>query len=55
MTDQYTTKLIDEEGLETLNAIANANLFNEWMYSRIAPYCSGHILEIGSGIGNISR
>ena len=54
MTDQYTTKLIDEEGLETLNAIANANLFNKWMYSRIAPYCAGHILEIGSGIGNIS-
>ncbi len=45
---------IDEEGMETLDVISEAVGFNEWMYSTIKPYCRGAILEIGSGIGNIS-
>ncbi len=47
-------KEIDLEGEETLKAIAQADKFNHWMYETIKPYCSGKILEIGSGIGNIS-
>ncbi len=54
MSTEFGKKIIDEEGLEILNAIAGADHFNHWMYSRIAPYCYGNILEIGSGIGNIS-
>ena len=52
---QFEYKEIDEEGLETLNAIEKANKFNRWMYSAIRPSCNGKILEIGSGIGNISH
>ena len=52
---EFSFKEIDEEGMETLKAISEANKFNEWMYHRIAPDCSGKILEIGSGIGNISE
>lgn len=37
-----------------LEAIQVANKFNYWMYQTIAPFCKGKILEIGSGIGNIS-
>lgn len=37
-----------------LEAIQTANKFNRWMYQCIAPFCTGKILEIGSGIGNIS-
>ncbi len=48
-------KAVDEEGLETLQVIADAKSFNYWMYSAIKEYCSGRILEIGSGIGNISE
>ncbi len=44
----------DPAGLETLELFANAAHFNRWMYDAIAPYCRGEILEIGSGIGNIS-
>ncbi len=44
----------DEFGLETLDTIAQADKFNTWMYQTIAPFCKGNILEIGSGIGNIS-
>jgi 2-polyprenyl-3-methyl-5-hydroxy-6-metoxy-1,4-benzoquinol methylase len=42
-------------GFETLMAIAKANAFNKWMFETIYPYCHGNILEIGSGVGNISK
>ena len=48
-------KEIDVEGLVTLNVIEKADRFNEWMYNSISPYCTGKIIEIGSGIGNISK
>jgi len=48
-------KEIDLEGLETLSVIEKADRFNEWMYKTIAPHCEGKIIEIGSGIGNISQ
>lgn len=44
----------DAPGLETLERFANAPAFNQWLYSSISRHCSGRILEIGSGIGNIS-
>jgi SAM-dependent methyltransferase len=44
-----------EYGTETLEVISAANRFNRWMYETIKPHCKGNILEIGSGIGNISR
>ena len=48
-------KEIDQEGLEILNVIEKADKFNGWMYKTITPFCKGRILEIGSGIGNISQ
>ncbi len=48
------TEISDPHGLTTLNVIGTANKFNFWMYSAIEPFCKGEILEIGSGIGNIS-
>lgn len=51
----FQFKEIDKEGWETLEAIAAADRFNEWMYETIRPFCAGRILEIGSGIGNISK
>jgi len=52
---KVTEKQADPTGLETLDVIAKANQFNLWMYSSITPYCQGNILEVGSGIGNISE
>jgi SAM-dependent methyltransferase len=46
--------VIHQNGEETLQVISKADRFNDWMYSEIRPYLSGNILEIGSGIGNIS-
>ena len=45
----------DKVGKETLEAIGAANKFNRWMYDSIKPYSKEMVLEIGSGIGNISR
>lgn len=45
----------DPVGLHTLKVIAKADRFNRWMYDQIKPHLKGEILEIGSGIGNISK
>jgi SAM-dependent methyltransferase len=55
MTKEFEFKNIDEEGMETLEVVAGGDIFNSWLYNTILPYCSGNILEIGSGIGNISN
>ena len=44
----------ENTGNEILEVIAEATKFNFWMYKTIKPYLQGNILEIGSGIGNIS-
>jgi len=54
MINKNEFKEFDFEGEETLRAISEANNFNRWMYESIKNYCKGDILEIGSGIGNIS-
>jgi SAM-dependent methyltransferase len=51
---EFTFKEVDEEGAETLDVISSAERFNRWMFETIEPFCTGRILEIGSGIGNIS-
>ena len=51
---KFEYKDVDQEGLEILDVISSATNFNRWTYETIAPECSGSILEIGSGVGNIS-
>lgn len=51
---EFAYKEYDLEGMETLEAIAGANRFNEWMYQTTSRNLQGNIIEIGSGIGNIS-
>ena len=55
METKFSFKEIDQEGLDTLDAIADAKKFNKWMFDTIKPWCKGNVLEVGSGIGNISR
>lgn len=45
----------DPVGEATLAVISKADKFNRWMYDTIRPFLKGNILEIGSGIGNISK
>ncbi len=52
---EFEFKEEDRQGLSTLETISRADKFNKWMFDTIYPYCNGRILEIGSGIGNISQ
>jgi 2-polyprenyl-3-methyl-5-hydroxy-6-metoxy-1,4-benzoquinol methylase len=45
----------DPIGATTLAVISRADKFNRWMYDTIRHYLKGEILEVGSGIGNISK
>jgi SAM-dependent methyltransferase len=44
----------DPPGFETLETFSHAPAFNSWLYDKISRNVHGKILEIGSGIGNIS-
>ena len=54
MTETFDFKEYDLEGMQTLEAMAAAPRLNAWMYQTIGKRLQGKILEIGSGIGNIS-
>ncbi|MEP7108361.1 MAG: class I SAM-dependent methyltransferase [Ferruginibacter sp.] len=45
----------DPLGLQTLQLFASVPEFNKWLFQSVSPFCSGNILETGSGIGNISQ
>jgi 2-polyprenyl-3-methyl-5-hydroxy-6-metoxy-1,4-benzoquinol methylase len=50
----FAFKEVDPEGEETLEAMSQAPNFNRWMFETIRPYLAGPVLEVGSGIGNLS-
>jgi SAM-dependent methyltransferase len=50
----FAFKEVDPEGEVTLEAMAQAPNFNRWMFQTIRPYITGPVLEVGSGIGNLS-
>jgi SAM-dependent methyltransferase len=45
----------DAAGAETLDIMAAAPRFNAWQHAVIAPYVGRRVLEVGSGIGNMSE
>lgn len=45
----------DEYGSQILARLARAPRFNFWMADTLKPFCGDRILEIGSGVGNLSR
>lgn len=44
-----------DTGPGTLEAIESMDNFNRWMYDRFAPFIGRRVLEIGSGIGNLTQ
>jgi 2-polyprenyl-3-methyl-5-hydroxy-6-metoxy-1,4-benzoquinol methylase len=44
----------DSAGFETLEIFSAAPRINRWLYEKVRGNISGQVLEIGSGIGNIS-
>lgn len=45
----------DQVGAGTLERLAAAPRFNRWMYDRLAPWIGDAVIEVGSGIGNLSQ
>lgn len=45
----------DNVGKTTLERLAQAPAINDWLYEKLRPSVHGNVLEIGSGIGNLSR
>ena len=44
-----------DPGYRTLLRLARAERYNTWMFGRLRPFLGERILEIGSGIGNLTR
>jgi 2-polyprenyl-3-methyl-5-hydroxy-6-metoxy-1,4-benzoquinol methylase len=51
---QFDFKTFDAEGEETLEVLTGAHRLNRWQYEIATRHLSGELIEIGSGIGNIS-
>ena len=46
---------VDPYGSGTLARLSRASKFNGWMADTIRSYCGSRVLEIGSGVGNLTR
>jgi SAM-dependent methyltransferase len=47
--------LASSVGGRTLEVFADTPRLNRWIHSKFAPHIRGDVLEVGSGIGNLSR
>jgi SAM-dependent methyltransferase len=50
-----TGDLYTDPGARTLHALSAAPRFNRWMADTIRPHVGDRVLEIGAGIGNLTR
>jgi glycosyltransferase involved in cell wall biosynthesis len=50
-----TRDIYKNSGPEILDVLSSAPRFNRWMADTIRPYVGRRVLEIGAGIGNLSR
>ena len=57
MTKSPDSTLLPEDtvGAATLERMATAPAYNHWMYERLEPWIGSRVLELGSGIGNMSQ
>ncbi len=44
-----------DTGPDILDALADANRFNRWMADTVAPHLGANVLELGAGMGNLTR
>lgn len=52
---KFSRDIYKSSGPETLDALAGAPKFNKWMADTITPYIGTRVMEIGAGIGNLTR
>ncbi|MBF0364090.1 MAG: glycosyltransferase [Oligoflexia bacterium] len=51
----YDVFIDDEHGSGMLARLSSAERFNSWMASKIRPYLGQNVLEVGAGIGNLTK
>lgn len=51
----FTSDIYADPGPDTLHALSGARKFNAWMADTIRPYLGEKVMEIGAGIGNLTR
>ena len=51
----FSKDIYKHSGGETLHALSAAPRFNQWMADTVRPYAGERVLEIGAGIGNLTR
>ncbi len=51
----FTNDIYKDSGPDILHALSKATRFNRWMGETIRPYLGERVLEIGAGIGNLTR
>ncbi len=54
-SNAFTSDLYTDSDKSILDAFADAPNFNRWMADTIGPYVGKRVLEIGAGMGNLSR
>jgi SAM-dependent methyltransferase len=55
LRSRFTSHLYRDVGPSVLDALSVARKFNGWMAATIRPWVGTRVLEIGAGMGNISR
>jgi SAM-dependent methyltransferase len=55
LRSRFTANLYLDAGHSTLDALSFAPTFNRWMADTILPYIGTTVLELGAGMGNMSR
>ncbi|HVC96560.1 MAG TPA: bifunctional glycosyltransferase/class I SAM-dependent methyltransferase [Pirellulales bacterium] len=51
----FSCRFSTHEGFLILQSVRRARGFNRWLFRRLAPYVGQHVLEAGSGIGNLTE
>jgi glycosyltransferase involved in cell wall biosynthesis len=51
----FTNDIYKDSGPDILHALSKAPRFNRWMGETVRPYIGERVLEIGAGIGNLTR
>lgn len=54
-TARFTRRIHDDRGHAVLDAMSEAPKFNRWMADTVAPFAGKRVLEIGAGVGNMTR
>jgi glycosyltransferase involved in cell wall biosynthesis len=51
----FSNDLYNDHGPDILDTLSGAHRFNRWMADTVSPYLGDEVLELGAGIGNLSR